>query len=65
MIESVLDTSSELAKPPLLLERWMKILGQPLIPIDLVERKTQLASAYEALAPHLEFIAEELQRKEK
>lgn len=64
IVEAVLDTKSPLPEPPLLVKRWMEILGQPLIPIDLVERKTQLASAFESLAPYIEAVTEEMRQKE-
>lgn len=65
IVEAVLDTTTQLPEPPLLVEHWMKILGQPLIPIDLVARKAQFATAYQTLAPYIEAVAEEYHPKKK
>jgi hypothetical protein len=52
-IEVFWETKSEPAWDDPVSQCWMEVFGQPLIPFDPDERRTQLARAYEILDPYI------------
>lgn len=65
IVEAALDERHPFSEPPLLVKNWMEVLGQPLVPIDLAERKRQLASAYRNLSGYVDAIDECYQPRSK
>lgn len=66
LVEATIDSRSPTASPlPLLVDRWMQVLGQLLVPVDKSARMAQLSNAYRILAPYIEANENELRlRKE-